>query len=273
MGLGDGPDAPRGQHPLGDAARGLGRRQPVHPRRQRPHRARRPRRHPDPSPPASSRPSCRRRTWPEAPTTVPPRLRRPNPVPPSRHRRRPALIERLAVDLRARLDQGATLGQLGFSDEAAYLWRRLYVEFGGFSTEDGPIEQFLSRAAPNCLRVAGIHAALDGTAIQPPHLVAAAAFIRYAVDSARAVFRKADPVLAQLAAFIREAGPQGRTRTEITSDFFQGNAKSPASTRCWNGSSPTRRSPGPSGARRAEGRTRHRHRHRARTLRTYEQCP
>ncbi|WP_242534424.1 DUF3987 domain-containing protein [Saccharopolyspora erythraea] len=140
----------------------------------------------------------------------------------------PALIERLAVDLRARLDQGATLGQLGFSDEAAYLWRRLYVEFGGFSTEDGPIEQFLSRAAPNCLRVAGIHAALDGTAtIQPPHLVAAAAFIRYAVDSARAVFRKADPVLAQLAAFIREAGPQGRTRTEITSDFFQGNAKKP----------------------------------------------
>nr|WP_242534434.1 DUF3987 domain-containing protein [Saccharopolyspora erythraea] len=126
------------------------------------------------------------------------------------------------------MDQGATLGQLGFSDEAAYLWRRLYVEFGGFSTEDGPIEQFLSRAAPNCLRVAGIHAALDGTAtIQPPHLVAAAAFIRYAVDSARAVFRKADPVLAQLAAFIREAGPQGRTRTEITSDFFQGNAKKP----------------------------------------------
>ncbi|WP_340643409.1 hypothetical protein [Saccharopolyspora erythraea] len=76
--------------------------------------------------------------------------------------------------------------------------------------------------------MAGIHAALDGTAtIQPPHLVAAAAFIRYAVDSARAVFRKADPVLAQLAAFIREAGPQGRTRTEITSDFFQGNAKKP----------------------------------------------
>ncbi|MFD0492373.1 DUF3987 domain-containing protein [Saccharopolyspora spinosporotrichia] len=138
----------------------------------------------------------------------------------------PALIERLAVDLRARLDQGATLGQLGFSDEAAYLWRRLYVEFGGFSTEDGPIEQFLSRAAPNCLRVAGIHAALDGTpTIQPAHLVAAAAFIRYAVDSARAVFRQADPALAQLAAYIREAGPQGRTRTEITAGFFQGNAR------------------------------------------------
>ncbi|RCW37487.1 uncharacterized protein DUF3987 [Halopolyspora algeriensis] len=136
----------------------------------------------------------------------------------------PELLEHLGNDLRTRLDIGARLGQLTFTHDAAYAWRRLYVEFGGHSTDDGPIEQFLSRAAPNCLRVAGIHAALDGTPhIHPEHLAAAAAFIRYAVASARAIFTAASPQRAKLARFIAEAGAQGRARTEISRDCFGGN--------------------------------------------------
>nr|WP_263250602.1 YfjI family protein [Saccharopolyspora rosea] len=136
----------------------------------------------------------------------------------------PKLLDRLAVDLRARLDTGAQLGQLRMTREAAALWQRLYVEFGGYSTDDGPIEQFLSRAAPNCLRVAGLHAALDGTPlVEPHHLAAAAAFVRYAVASARAVFTTSNPKRDKLARFIADAGPAGRTRTEISQQHFRGN--------------------------------------------------
>ncbi|WP_010316633.1 DUF3987 domain-containing protein [Saccharopolyspora spinosa] len=98
-------------------------------------------------------------------------------------------MPRWALARRARLPAGARLGQLGLTRDAAMLWQRLYVEFGGYSADDGPIEQFLSRAAPNCLRVAGLHAALDGVElITVEHLAAAAAFVRYAVASARAVW-------------------------------------------------------------------------------------
>ncbi|PKW13916.1 DUF3987 domain-containing protein [Saccharopolyspora spinosa] len=136
----------------------------------------------------------------------------------------PALLDRLAVDLRARLAAGSRLGQLGLTRDAAMLWQRLYVEFGGYSADDGPIEQFLSRAAPNCLRVAGLHAALDGVElITVEHLAAAAAFVRYAVASARAVFGRGE---GDLLAFIAAAEEQGRTRTEISkSPIFKGQAR------------------------------------------------
>ncbi|WP_246154366.1 DUF3987 domain-containing protein [Saccharopolyspora hirsuta] len=138
----------------------------------------------------------------------------------------PALLDHLAVDLRARLAAGSRLGQLGLTRDAAALWQRLYVEFGGYSAEDGPIEQFLSRAAPNCLRVAGLHAALDGVQlITVEHLTAAAAFVRYAVASARAVFSGNDTTAPRLAAWIAEAGPAGRTRKDVTAEFFQGKTK------------------------------------------------
>ncbi|SDY25737.1 Protein of unknown function [Saccharopolyspora shandongensis] len=138
----------------------------------------------------------------------------------------PTLLDHLAVDLRARLAAGSRLGQLGLTRDAAALWQRLYVEFGGYSADDGPIEQFLSRAAPNCLRVAGLHAALDGVElITVEHLAAAAAFVRYAVASARAVFSGNDTTGPRLAAWIADAGPEGRTRKEVNAEFFQGKTK------------------------------------------------
>src|SRR5699024_8044269 len=87
------------------------------------------------------------------------------------------------------------------------------------------VEQFVSRAVPNCLRIAAIHAALDGTpTIESAHLHAAAALVRYAINSARAIFTDtATP--ARLATWIAEAGDTGRTKREITSDFFGGNRK------------------------------------------------
>ncbi|WP_010316634.1 hypothetical protein [Saccharopolyspora spinosa] len=57
------------------------------------------------------------------------------------------------------------------------------------------------------------------------HLAAAAAFVRYAVASARAVFTTSNPKLSKLARFIADAGPAGRGRTEISQQHFQGNEK------------------------------------------------
>ncbi|MGW3993087.1 DUF3987 domain-containing protein [Amycolatopsis sp. NPDC004772] len=137
----------------------------------------------------------------------------------------PNLIERLGSELRERLTTGATFGTLGFTDDAVELWWRLYIELGGDhgDAEGGPVEEFSSRAAPNCLRIAGIHAALDGTStIGVAHLTAAAALVRYSIASARAVFTDTS-ALAKLAAWIGAAGAEGRTRKAITAEYFRGN--------------------------------------------------
>jgi hypothetical protein len=132
----------------------------------------------------------------------------------------PDLVTELGAALAHRLTRGTHLGPIGFSPAGAQVWRRLYVEFGGDNGEDGPIEQFISRTAPNCLRIAAIHAALDGTDhMHPVHLHAAAALVRYSIASARAVFGT-DPALAALTDWIAEAGPTGRTREEIRADYF-----------------------------------------------------
>ncbi|MFD0485752.1 hypothetical protein ACFQ0O_00220 [Saccharopolyspora spinosporotrichia] len=186
----------------------------------------------------------------------------------------PALIERLAVDLRARLDQGATLGQLGFSDEAAYLWRRLYVEFGGFSTEDGPIEQFLSRAAPNCLRVA---ASTPPSTAPPPSSPRTWSPRRRssATPSTPPARCSAKPTRRWPSSPPTSARPGHRDAPAPRSPQASSRATPgrPASKRCWTSSSPTTPSPRPSAARRAGRRPRHRDLHCLRTPRTYEQCP
>ncbi|MBW4717425.1 DUF3987 domain-containing protein [Saccharothrix obliqua] len=135
----------------------------------------------------------------------------------------PALVADLGRGFAERLRDGARIGALGFTERGAQLWRGLYVEFGIDHGDGGPVEQFLSRTAPNCLRIAGVHAALDGTdLIDTHHLTAAAALVRYSIASARSIFT-ADPTLTRLTAWISEAGNTGRTREEIRSDFFKRN--------------------------------------------------
>jgi len=131
------------------------------------------------------------------------------------------LVTELGTDLAARLDKAAGLGLLGFAADGERAWRRLYLELGTHFGDDGPVEQFTSRAGPNCLRVAAIYAALDGTdAITADHLTAAAALIRYSTASARAVFTN-NTDQTRLLAFIIDAGAIGRTKTEITKELFK----------------------------------------------------
>ncbi|MEV7093765.1 DUF3987 domain-containing protein [Amycolatopsis sp. NPDC051045] len=134
----------------------------------------------------------------------------------------PGLVCSLAADLADRLATGAALGALELADDARELWRDLYLEFNT-GDHHAKVAQFVSRALPYTKRVAGIHAALDGTpVIQPGHLTAAAALIRYAIDTACTLFTStAAP--AKLAAWIADAGEAGRTRKDITTGFYGGN--------------------------------------------------
>lgn len=135
------------------------------------------------------------------------------------------MVDELGARFAERLETGARLGMLSFTDDAAQLWRALYVEFSTDHGDTAQVEQFISRAVPNCLRIAGIHAALDGKHfISPGHLRAAAALVRYSIATARTVFTDtATP--RRLLAWIAEAGTEGRTRQQITSGFFGGNKK------------------------------------------------
>ncbi|MGH3903084.1 MAG: DUF3987 domain-containing protein [Pseudonocardiaceae bacterium] len=133
------------------------------------------------------------------------------------------LLDELAFDLATRLLHGAQIGALGFTPDATRTWRRLYVEFGTDHGDDGPISEFISRTAPYTLRLAGLHAALDGQHhINTHHLHAAAALVRYAIASARAVFTN-EHTSTKLATWITEAGPEGRTKEQIRSEFFRRN--------------------------------------------------
>ncbi|HZD14969.1 MAG TPA: DUF3987 domain-containing protein [Pseudonocardiaceae bacterium] len=133
------------------------------------------------------------------------------------------LVANLGADLAQRLEHGTHLATIGFTAPAARLWRDLYVEFGTDHGDTGPVEQFLARTAPNCLRIAAIHAALDtANTIGPAHLTAAAALIRYSIASVRTVFSTTGDQ-RRLLAFLTDAGNQGRTKTEITNVCFGKN--------------------------------------------------
>jgi hypothetical protein len=133
------------------------------------------------------------------------------------------VVQQLGDHLADRLGRATSYRALGFTASGADAWRHLYIEFGTDHGDAGPVEQFISRSAPNCLRIAGIHAILDGTdQIGADHLAAAAALVRYSIASARAIFN-ADETLNRLANWIADAGAQGRTRKDITTRFFGGH--------------------------------------------------
>lgn len=140
------------------------------------------------------------------------------PTPPN-----PVRIADLAAGLGERLTRAREVGPLTLSEPARDAWAELYLEFATHD-HDGhaaaQLAEFTSRAAAHCLRLAGLHAAVDGSRlVQPPHLGAAAALVRYSVASASTVLRPGR-VLVELAAFIAAAGDQGRTREEIRSQHF-----------------------------------------------------
>jgi hypothetical protein len=139
------------------------------------------------------------------------------------------LLNAEAAKLRQAIGTASDLGRIHLGDQATRLWSAdLYDEFTAADDEDAAWTEFTRRAAPYCLRIAALHAALDGTAIiAASHLEAAAAMVRYSIGSAVYVLDKQmrDPRLDRIRRAIDSAGPEGIGRTDISGLFSRNVTK------------------------------------------------
>ena len=133
----------------------------------------------------------------------------------------PAVADRLAGELHKLL---STLDWrrscVEFSPPARELW---IAEYHALSADKpGLFGSIVARAEAQTLRLAMIYALLDTSyVVEPPHLRAALAFWRYCEASAKFIFGDylGNPVADDLLRALRQAGPDGRTRTELR-DLF-----------------------------------------------------
>jgi hypothetical protein len=131
-----------------------------------------------------------------------------------------AVADRLAGKLRDILTSRILRREITFSPAADELWR---AEYHDLSAEKGGMFGFLvARAEAQVLRLSMVYALLDQTYyIEPAHLRAALAFWRYCEASAKYVFGDmlGDPVADAILDALRRYGPEGMTRTNISSIF------------------------------------------------------
>ena len=73
------------------------------------------------------------------------------------------MVGRLGADLAGRIDGARQSARSSSTGEATALWcDELYDEFTAADDEEQAWAEFMRRAAPYCLRIAGLYAVLDG---------------------------------------------------------------------------------------------------------------
>ena len=131
--------------------------------------------------------------------------------------------------LASAIDQARNVGCIQFDREATDLWvADLYPELTGADDEDHAEAEFTRRAAPYCLRIAGLLAALEGRALMTgADLASAAAVVRYSMASARFVLDRQvrDPRLDRIKRAIDTAGDSGLSRSAISALFSRNLTK------------------------------------------------
>jgi hypothetical protein len=123
----------------------------------------------------------------------------------------------IARRLGALLNTARTRGRLDMDMEAAARWTEVYAELA--EAEPGMLGAIVARGEAHTLRLALLYALLDGDdRIRLPHLEAARAVWRYCHDSARYIFGESlgDPLADTLLSALRDAGPEGLTRTALS---------------------------------------------------------
>ena len=135
----------------------------------------------------------------------------------------------LGARLAAAIDQAETVRQIQLGREATELWiGELYPEMTGADDEDHAEAEFTRRAAPYCLRIGGLLAALDGRQlIGKDDLTAAAALVRYSIASARYVLdgQARDPRLERIRRAVDAAADGGLSRSAISGLFSRNLTK------------------------------------------------
>ena len=136
---------------------------------------------------------------------------------------------KLGGRLNSAIDQAASVARIQLGRDATRLWTDdLYPELTGADDEDHAEAEFTRRAAPYCLRIAGLLAALDGRQlIGPGDLTPAAALVRYSIASAKYVLDRQDrdPRLDRIKRAIDGAGESGLTRSAVSALFSRNLTK------------------------------------------------
>jgi hypothetical protein len=139
------------------------------------------------------------------------------------------VVADLSGSLARAIGAARKITQVQLGEEATQLWAgELYDELTAGDDEDLAEAEFTRRAAPYCLRTAGLFAVLDGRRlISKPDLAAAAAVIRYSIASAKYVLDRQvrDPRLDRIRRAVDAAGNTGLTRTEISALFSRNLTK------------------------------------------------
>jgi hypothetical protein len=131
-----------------------------------------------------------------------------------------AAMNELVCQLSRAADAARIRGVVQFSEAAKALWASKYSSLS--APQPGLLGAITARAAPQCARLALLYTLIDESPkIEIIHLQAAFAVWRYCADSARCIFGDAlgDRVADEILRALREASPQGMTRTEISGHF------------------------------------------------------
>ena len=134
----------------------------------------------------------------------------------------PDVLDEFGGRLSDAIEKGRTIGPVALGARARRSWGDdFYDEFSGTDDADRRYTEFVRRAAPYCLRIAALHAVIDGrNEVCRTDLGAAAALVRYSIDTARYVLDRvaADPRQDRIRRAIA-AAPDGLTRTEVSAIF------------------------------------------------------
>ena len=128
-------------------------------------------------------------------------------------------LDRLAWRLQESFNQARRLTEIDFDDETLAVWEDLYPALS--NAGDGLGGALCNRADLHTLKLAGLYAVIDGSAvIQLPHLRAALGLWEYVAASTKCIFGDAlgDPIQDTIYAALQQH-PAGLTRTEIAALF------------------------------------------------------
>jgi hypothetical protein len=131
-----------------------------------------------------------------------------------------AVLQGLGEKVGAAVGRAQTLGRLTMISEAASAWERVYGELS--SERPGLFGAIVGRAEAQVIRLALIYAAIDNQSqISLAHLEAALAVWSYCEDSAGQIFGDllGDRVADAIVVALRNAGPAGMSRTQISAAF------------------------------------------------------
>jgi hypothetical protein len=132
----------------------------------------------------------------------------------------PVVNQRLAQRTHEAIETARMWNRINFTKPAAAMWAAGYHDLS--AEKPGLFGDIVARSEAHTVRLALLYALLDKRReIYPEHLQAALAFWRYCEASALFVFGDAtgNPVADEILRSLRQYGPDGRTRTQLSELF------------------------------------------------------